>query len=197
MPRIELDAIDRRILIALQRNSRLSNADLAKAVGLSPSPCLRRVRRMEEQGYIEGYRSIVNRRAIGLGVTAFARLQVEWPRAKSLRQEIQRLPEVVACYILTGESGVLLEIVARDLAEYSKFLFGVLYNVSGVKGIQSSVLLESVKEGTTPLPIDLSEDRVAAAPAGAKRQRPTSQKTLSMEPAGPRSRSGKTSSSRR
>ena len=122
MPRIELDAIDRHILSALQRNSRLSNAELAKTVGLSPSPCLRRVRRMEEAGFILGYHSILDRRAIGLGVTAFARLQVEGPCAKTLREEIKKLPQVVACYILTGESGVLLEIVAQDLAEYSKYL---------------------------------------------------------------------------
>jgi Lrp/AsnC family transcriptional regulator, leucine-responsive regulatory protein len=197
MPRIELDAIDRHILSALQRNSRLSNAELAKTVGLSPSPCLRRVRRMEEAGFILGYRSILYRRAIGLGVTAFARLQVEWPRAKTLREEIKKMPQVVACYILTGESGVLLEIVAQDLAEYSKFLFETLYNVSGVRGVQSSVLLESVKESPTPLPIGDGNDAPPAAEPSKKRQRPTSQKTLSTDPDGPRKRAGKTSSSRR
>jgi Lrp/AsnC family leucine-responsive transcriptional regulator len=197
MPRIELDAIDRHILGALQRNSRLSNAELAKTVGLSPSPCLRRVRRMEEAGFILGYRAILDRRAIGLGVTAFARLQVEWPRAKTLREEIKKMPQVVACYILTGESGVLLEIVAQDLAEYSKFLFETLYNVSGVRGIQSSVLLESVKESPTPLPIRGGNPPPAPLAPPAKRQRATSQKTLSTEPDGPRSKAGKTSSSRR
>lgn len=197
MPRIELDAIDRHILSALQRNSRLSNAELAKTVGLSPSPCLRRVRRMEEAGFILGYRSILDRRAIGLGVTAFARLQVEWPRAKTLREEIKKMPQVVACYILTGESGVLLEIVAQDLAEYSKFLFETLYNVSGVRGIQSSVLLESVKESPTPLPIGDGNPPPAPVAPETKRQRATSQKTLSTEPDGPRSKAGKTSSSRR
>jgi Lrp/AsnC family transcriptional regulator, leucine-responsive regulatory protein len=196
MPIIELDAIDKHILNALQRNSRLTNAELAKMVGLSPSPCLRRVRRMEEAGFIVGYRSILNRRAIGLGVTAFARLQVEWPRARMLREEIRKLPQVVACYILTGESGVLLEVVAADLAEYSKFLFETLYNIPGVRGIQSSVLLESVKEGTTPLPVG-DEGAVATHAPRAKRQRPTSQKTLSTEPSGPRSKAGKTSNSRR
>lgn len=196
MPKIELDAIDRDILAALQRNSRLSNAELAKLVGLSPSPCLRRVRHMEEIGLIQGYRSILDRRAIGLGVTAFARLQVDWSRAKTLREEIRALPQVVACYILTGEAGVLLEIVAADLAEYSKFLFDRLYNVSGVRGVQSSVLLESVKEGTTPLPIDGEEPPVPRA-ARAKRQRATFQKTLSTDPDGPRSNAGKTSNSRR
>lgn len=197
MPRLELDTIDRHILNALQRNSRLTNAELAKTVGLSPSPCLRRVRRMEEAGYIIGYRSILDRRAIGLGVTAFARLQVEWPRARSLREEIKKLPQVVACYILTGESGVLLEVVAADLAEYSKFLFETLYNISGVRGIQSSVMLESVKEGPAPLPIGDDEAVPVVQPARAKRHRPTSQKTLSTEPAGPRSKAGKTSNSRR
>ncbi|HUY42121.1 MAG TPA: Lrp/AsnC family transcriptional regulator [Candidatus Dormibacteraeota bacterium] len=191
MPINSLDSIDCRILGALQRNSRLSNADLAKAVGLSPSPCLRRVRRLEKRGYIRGYRAMLDRTAVGLGVTAFARLQVEWPRAKTLRDEIRKLPQIVACYVLTGESGVLLEIVAADLEEYSNFLFGTLYNVSGVRGIQSSVLLEVVKEReTTPLPIDDGADH-------SRRQRATSQKTLSIEPVGPRSRSVNASSSRR
>jgi Lrp/AsnC family transcriptional regulator, leucine-responsive regulatory protein len=166
-----LDGIDRRILALLQRNSRLSNAELAAAVGLSPSPCLRRVRRLEKRGYIQGYRAVLNPRAIGLGVTAFARLAVEWPRAKTLREEIRRLPQVMGCYILTGESGVLLEIVAPDLNEYAKFLFGVLYNVSGVVGIQSSVLLEVVK-GTdaTPLPIEGEEPPPATRSAPRKRR---------------------------
>ncbi|HEY6450360.1 MAG TPA: Lrp/AsnC family transcriptional regulator [Candidatus Cybelea sp.] len=154
MPITALDSIDRRILGTLQRNSRVANAELAKAVGLSPSPCLRRVRRLEKLGFIRGYRAVLDRRSIGLGVTAFARLQVDWTRAKNLRDEIRKLPQVVACYVLTGESGVLVIIVAADLAEYSKFLFGVLYNVAGVRGVQSSVLLETVKEEEmTPLPI--------------------------------------------
>ncbi len=187
-----LDSVDCLILGALQRNSRLSNADLAKSVGLSPSPCLRRVRRLEKRGFIRGYRAVLDRQMVGLGVTAFARLQIEWPRAKEMRDQIRRMPQVVACYVLTGESGVLLEIVAKDLEEYSKFLFGTLYNVAGVRGIQSSVLLETVKQReTSPLPI------VDPSAAHSKRHRATSQKTLSIEPASPRSRSVNASSSRR
>lgn len=192
MLRNPLDAIDCRILNALQRNSRLSNTDLAKAVGLSPSPCLRRVRALERRGFILGCRAVLDRRKVGLGVTAFARLQVEWPRAQRLRDELRALPQVVACYVLTGESGVLVEIVAPDLEEYSRFLFGTLYNVSGVRGIQSSVMLEVVKERETlPLPTEHEP------PLHSRRQRATSQKTLSTEPVGPRSRSVKVSSSRR
>ncbi len=165
----ELDTIDRHILSLLQRNGRLPNAELAKAVGLSASPCLRRVHRLEADGYLLGYRALLDRTAIGLGVTAFARLQVEWPRAKTLRDELRKLPQVVACYILTGEAGVLLEIVAPDLAEYSKFLFGVLYNISGVRGIQSSVLLEAVKGKDTAL---LPVEKVTKSPsASAQRSR--------------------------
>jgi Lrp/AsnC family transcriptional regulator, leucine-responsive regulatory protein len=165
-----LDAIDRRILGVLQRNSRLSNADLAKQVGLSPSPCLRRVRRLEKSGYIQGYRAVLNRPAVGIGVTAFARLTVEWPRAKSMRDELRALPQVVAAHILTGESGVLLEIVAADLAEYSTFLFETLYNVAGVRGVQSSVLLESVKEsGLTPLPLEGETRSTGRRPKKASR----------------------------
>ncbi len=151
MPITKLDSIDLRILSALQRNSSLSNAALAKKVGLSPSPCLRRVRRLEKSGYIQGYRAILDRRALGLGVTAYARLQVEWPHAKSLREDLQALPQVIACHVLTGESGVVLEIVTHDLDEYSRLLFGVLYNIPGVRGIQSGVLLETLKDRETSL----------------------------------------------
>jgi len=151
---LPLDAIDRRLLSLLQRNSRLSNAELAAAVGLSASPCLRRVRRLEKSGYIQAYRAVLDPQAVGFGVIAFARLTVEWPKAKTLRDEIRRLPQVTGCYILTGEQGVLLQVVAADLNEYAQFLFGVMYKLSGVMGIQSSVLLEAVKGfDTTPLPI--------------------------------------------
>ncbi|HZY98505.1 MAG TPA: Lrp/AsnC family transcriptional regulator [Candidatus Baltobacteraceae bacterium] len=155
MAESDLDSIDWRILALLQSNSRLSNADIAGQVGLSPSPCLRRVRRLEKAGYIAAYRAVLDPRALGFSVIAFARLTVEWPRAKTLRDEIRRLPQVVACYILTGEQGVLLKIVARDLNEYANFLFNVMYRLPGVNGIQSSVLLESVKSSElTPLPIE-------------------------------------------
>jgi Lrp/AsnC family transcriptional regulator, leucine-responsive regulatory protein len=169
----ELDAIDRHILSLLQRNGRLPNAELAKTVGLSASPCLRRVHRLEADGYLLGYRALLDRTAIGLGVTAFARLQVEWPRAKTLREELRKLPQVVACYILTGEAGVLLEVVAPDLTEYSKFLFGVLYNISGVRGVQSSVLLEAVKgKDTALLPVEkVTKSPSAIAQRSRKRYR--------------------------
>jgi Lrp/AsnC family transcriptional regulator, leucine-responsive regulatory protein len=173
----QLDTTDRAILEALQRNSSLSNAALAEAVGLSPSPCLRRVRHLEHRGYIRGYHAVLDRQAIGLRVTAFARLNVDWTRAKTLREEIRNLPQVVACYVLTGESGVLLEIVAADLAEYSKFLFGTLYSLTGVRGIQSSVLLELVKDkDASPLPISESEPQAkpAASPRHSKTRYPRS-----------------------
>lgn len=176
-----LDSTDRAILEALQRNSSLSNAALAEAVGLSPSPCLRRVRHLEQRGYIRGYHAVLDRQSIGLGVTAFARLTVDWTRAKTLRDEIRNLPEVVACYVLTGESGVLLEIVAPDLAEYSRFLFGTLYSLTGVRGIQSSVLLELVKDkDASPLP--LTAPREHAQPVSSPRHSKTRY---------PRSRSGR------
>ena len=165
-----VDALDRRIMSALERNGRLSNAELAKAVGLSPSPCLRRVRRLEKAGYIRGYHAILDRPALGFGVTAYARLDVDWAYGDALREKIRGLPEVVACYILTGEAGVLLEIVARDLAEYSKFLFGVLYNVPGIRAVRSSVLLEVVK-GLPPVPLYVQETKPAKAVAAAKSTR--------------------------
>lgn len=169
MSTLALDTTDRRLLSLLQRNSRLSNAELAAAVGLSPSPCLRRVRRLEKSGYIQAYRAVLNPQAVGFGVIAFARLTVEWPKAKALREEIRKLPQVIGCYILSGEQGVLLQIVAPDLNEYSQFLFGVMYKLSGVIGIQSSVLLEVVKGfDLTPLPIG---DEVQPERRGRRKRR--------------------------
>ncbi|HEY4438808.1 MAG TPA: Lrp/AsnC family transcriptional regulator, partial [Candidatus Elarobacter sp.] len=100
-----IDDTDRRILGALQRNGRLQNQELAKLVGLSPSPCLRRVRRLERDGYIERYGAVLNRTQLGFGITAFLSIEIERNRkaeTELLREQIRKLPQVVACHIITG-----------------------------------------------------------------------------------------------
>jgi Lrp/AsnC family leucine-responsive transcriptional regulator len=156
MAQIALDAIDRDILIALQANARLPNNDLAAAVGLSPSPCLRRVRRLEKLGVITGYSALLNRSGVGVGLTAFVSIDIERNRKAEtdlLRAQIQALPEVVAAHIVTGDSDFLLEVATANLETFSQFVLGVLNKLPGVKGVRSNISLDVVKHAAAlPIP---------------------------------------------
>ncbi len=155
MTETSIDDTDRRILSALQRNGRLQNQELAKLVGLSPSPCLRRVRRLEREGFIERYGAVLNRTRLGFGITAFLSIEIERNRkaeTELLREQIRKLPQVVACHIITGDADFLLEIVAADLAAFSEFVLAVVNKLPAIKAIRSSISLEAVK-ASAPLPI--------------------------------------------
>src|SRR5580765_6890053 len=118
MPKTAIDAMDARIIAALQSDGRLSNAQLADLIGLSPSPCLRRVQRLEREGYIECYRAILRRNRIGLGVTVFLGIRIEGhadERADALQDALIAMPEVVACHMVSGEWDYLLEVVVQDI----------------------------------------------------------------------------------
>jgi Lrp/AsnC family transcriptional regulator, leucine-responsive regulatory protein len=151
-----LDAIDREILLALQANARLPNNDLAAAVGLSPSPCLRRVRRLEKLGVITGYSALLNRTRVGIGLTAFVSVDIERNRKAEtdlLRAQLQALPEVVAAHIVTGDSDFLLEVATANLETFSQFVLGVLSKLPGVKGVRSNISLDVVKHAAAlPIP---------------------------------------------
>lgn len=153
---MSLDAIDRRILAALQRDGRLTNADLADAVGLSPSPCLRRVRLLEKAGVIAGYHAALDRKAIGLGLTVFVGIKVERhhdEEARAFREAVAALDEVVSCHLVSGEADFLLQVVVADLAAYERFLIGTLLKLPGVSDIRSNFAIQTVKDGA-PLPLD-------------------------------------------
>ena len=155
MTETAIDDTDRRILTALQRNGRLQNQELAKLVGLSPSPCLRRVKRLERDGYIERYGAVLDRTRLGFGITAFLSIEIERNRkaeTELLREQIKKLPQVVACHIITGDADFLLEIVAADLAAFSEFVLAVVNKLPAIKAIRSSISLEAVK-ASAPLPI--------------------------------------------
>lgn len=150
MPAPKLDAIDRRILDQLQRDGRLTNLELAERVGLSPSPCLRRVRILEEAGVIEGYAAKLNRRKVGLGLTIFIAMNLErhaGVEADRFREIITVMPEVVACHITSGEYDLLLQVVVEDLEEYREFSMNRLLKMPGVKDIRSSFAIDTFKEG--------------------------------------------------
>jgi Lrp/AsnC family leucine-responsive transcriptional regulator len=155
MPKIELDAIDGRILAALQADGRLSNLELADRVGLSASPCLRRVRRLERDGYIEGYRAMLRRERIGLGLTVFLGIKIDGHannRAVGFEEAVVAMPEVIACHMVSGESDYLLEVVVADLAHYQRFLVGQLLNMPIVREVRSNFAIQALK-AAAPLPL--------------------------------------------
>jgi Lrp/AsnC family leucine-responsive transcriptional regulator len=155
MPKIELDAIDGRILAALQADGRLSNLELADRVGLSASPCLRRVRRLERDGYIEGYRAMLARERIGLGLTVFLGVKIDGhanARAVSFEDAVVAMPEVIACHMVSGESDYLLEVVVADIAHYQRFLVGRLFDMPIVREVRSNFAIQTLK-AAAPLPL--------------------------------------------
>lgn len=156
MPSIPLDRIDRKILTALQENGRLSNVELADRVGLSPSPCLRRVRMLEEAGVISGYRADLDRSAVGLGLTIFVGIKVDRhdeTHATAFRDAVIALPQVVSCHLVSGESDFLLQVVLPDLAAYERLLLDTLLRLPGVKDIRSDFAIQTVKREMR-LPLD-------------------------------------------
>lgn len=150
-----LDKFDIAILNALQADGRLTNTDLALRVGLSAAPCWRRVRALEEGGFITGYRAEINRHKIGLGVMAFVRLFAERNAATSIReleQAIAALPQVVACHYISGDGSFELQVVEQDLGSFSRFAQERLITLPNVKDLRTSFSLGEVKaSGRLPL----------------------------------------------
>ena len=145
-----LDRYDVGILAELQADARLSNAELAARIGLSAAPTWRRVKWLEQQGYITGYRAELDRRRIGLGVFAFVRVDAErsaGSATKTLEEAIRRLPEVTACHYISGAGTFELQVMATDLDAFSRFATGTLLNLPNVKDIHTSFSLGEVKSG--------------------------------------------------
>jgi Lrp/AsnC family transcriptional regulator, leucine-responsive regulatory protein len=150
-----LDDFDRRILEALQADGRLTNVELADRIGLSPTPCLRRVKALESAGIISGYKAVVDRAKVGLGLTIIVGVKIDGHRdenASAVQEAFRAMPEVVSCHCVSGESDFLLETVFPDIASYEAFLFGQLLTLPMVKDIQSNFVLRRVKE-SAPLPL--------------------------------------------
>jgi Lrp/AsnC family leucine-responsive transcriptional regulator len=150
-----LDKFDIAILGQLQADARLTNAELASRVGLSAAPCWRRVRALEEAGYIRGYRAEIDRHKIGLGVLAFVRLDTErvtGDATRALEEAIRQLPEVVACHYISGTGTFELQVVAQDLEAFARFARERLMNLPNVKDLHTSFSLGEVKtSGALPL----------------------------------------------
>lgn len=155
MPKSGLDVLDRRIIAELQADARLSNVELADRVGLSPSPCLRRVKRLEREGYIEAYRAALRRDRIGLGFSVFVGVKIDGhanERALRFEEAINTMPEVIACHLVSGEADYFLEVVVPDLEHYQRFLVGKLLSMPIVREVRSNIAIQTLKAGA-PLPL--------------------------------------------
>ena len=150
-----LDKFDLAILKELQTDGRLTNAELAQRVGLSAAPCWRRVRALEESGFIKGYYAEIDRRKIGLGVLAFVRLDTERANSevtKKIEEAIRKLPEVIACHYISGTGMFELQVVAEDLDAFSRFALNSLMHLPNVKDLHTSFSLGEVK-ASSALPL--------------------------------------------
>ena len=144
----KLDRYDILILEELQADARLTNAELSQRVGLSAAPCWRRVRALEEAGYIKGYRAEIDRHKIGLGVLAFVQLDAQrntGELTREMEEAIRQIPEIVSCHYISGAGTFELEVVARDLDSFSRFARDVLLNLPNVKDLHTSFSLGEVK----------------------------------------------------
>ncbi len=154
MSEMELDRIDHRILAELQRDGRLSNQELADRVALTPSPCLRRVRRLERLGIIRQYVALVDPDKVGLGLSAYIEVRLQKHAGGDHRpiedfaRNVQHWPEVVACYATTGDMDYLMRIQVRDLAHFSRFAMDTLMQHPAVVDMHSSFVLKTIKETT-------------------------------------------------
>jgi len=145
-----LDRYDIAILVELQRDARLSNAELAARIGLSAAPTWRRVKWLEEQGYITGYRAEIDRRKVGLGVLAFVRVDADrnnGATTKALEDALRQQPEVISCHYISGAGTFELQVMATDLDAFSRFSIDTLLNLPNVKDVHTSFSLGEVKAG--------------------------------------------------
>ncbi|MEL0659597.1 Lrp/AsnC family transcriptional regulator [Psychromonas arctica] len=154
---IKLDRIDKQILQLMQANARISNLELADSVGLSPTPCSRRVKRLEESGIIDKHVTLLKPSALGLNLTAMIGISMDRhtpERFENFQTSVSLLPEVLECLIVTGQSAdFLLKVIVRDMQHYEQFLLGYITKLEGVTGVHSSFVLREVIKKTA-LPLD-------------------------------------------
>jgi Lrp/AsnC family leucine-responsive transcriptional regulator len=152
----DLDRVDRRLLQEIQRDARLTVAQLAERVALSTSPCWRRLKRLEEAGLVRGYHAQLDAAQLGWGVTAFVHIMLESHRAElgaKFEAAVRQIPQVVACHNVSGQYDFLLQVVARDLAGFGEFARSTIRALPGVKEMNSSFSLKEVKTGLA-LPVE-------------------------------------------
>lgn len=155
---VNLDDIDRRLLAQLQAEGRITNVDLARKVGLTPPPCLRRVRALEDDGVIRGYHAELDPSRLGFSITVFALVSLKSQAEESLRQfedHMRELPEVRECHMLNGEIDFILKIVSRDLQSFQEFLTSKLTPAPNVDSVKTSLTIRTAKnEPGVPLEVE-------------------------------------------
>lgn len=152
---VMLDKMDRRILMTLQQNGRIQNVELASQIGLSPSPCLRRVRQLEEAGVIERYVAMLNPAKVGVGFTVFARVWLTGQDEETVNhfiRAIQALPQVTECHLMAGDCDFLLRVVVADLDAYRQFQIRHLNCIKGLQSVKTEIPMQKVKQ-TWQLPL--------------------------------------------
>ena len=152
---MKLDQTDRRILQALQRDGKLQNNELAEQIGLSASPCLRRVKQLEDAGVIDQYVALVNPQKVNLSLTVFARIWLKSQDERTVNQfidTIMDIPEIVECQLMAGDCDFFLRIVVSDLEAYRKFQISHLNKISGIQNVKTEIPLQKIKH-TTALPL--------------------------------------------
>jgi DNA-binding Lrp family transcriptional regulator len=150
-----LDDIDRRILRLLQKDGAIHNVQLAEKIGLSPSPCSRRVKMLEDGGFIERYVALVDASKVGLGLTVFARIWLTGQDVETVdhfTEEVLRLPNVVECHLMAGDCDFLLRVVAADLDDYRRFQINHLTRIKGVQSVKTEIPMQKIKL-TSELPV--------------------------------------------
>lgn len=149
---VKLDRTDRRILAALQKDSSISNQDLAEQVGLSPSPCSRRVKQLEDEGYIQGYVARLNQSQLGLKLTAYIQVALDRhtpDRFLEFDRIVNSCPEIVECCLVTGQSAdYTLKVIVPDMEAFQEFLLGTITQIPGVTGVHSSFVMRKVVDST-------------------------------------------------
>jgi Lrp/AsnC family leucine-responsive transcriptional regulator len=146
-----MDRTDRKIIGELQRNGRLTNQELSERVSLSPSPCLRRLRQLEQDGVIKGYTAIINQEACGLDITAFVSIRLEKQTDKTIQafeRGVRDLDEIVACYLMSGSSDYLLQVLSPSLKDYETFIRDKLSRAPGIGTLETHFAFGQVKHNT-------------------------------------------------
>lgn len=152
----KFDKIDLKIMKILQENSKITNLDLSKKIGLSPAPTLERVKKLEHSGVIKSYHALVDTQAIGLSVKTFVLVSLAWQKENALNaflEKIKQIEEITECYIITGEADFLIKIVCKDIPTYEKLLFKTLSQIEEIERLKTLMTLSTVKDSKL-LPFD-------------------------------------------
>lgn len=147
----KLDKTDLKILHILQENSKITNLDLSKKIGLSPAPTLERVKKLENTDIIQSYHAKVNQQAIGLNVKTFVQVSLAWQKDNALNNfmaKVQEIDEIVECYIITGEADFLMKIVCKDIPTYEQLLFKTLSQIEEIERLKTLMTLSTIKDSS-------------------------------------------------